>query len=74
LSAQNFTVRGYLAIWGFLNQMAVFAPVNGTPVGNSNLEPAQGGNWDWVQTVLSGCPIAKEAAIPTPCLIQSSAT
>ena len=35
-------------------------------VAMEDLEPAQGGNWDWVQTVLSGCPIAKEAAIPTP--------
>lgn len=32
-------------------------------VAMEDLEPAQGGNWDWVQTVLSGCPIAKEAAI-----------
>ncbi len=28
-----------------------------------NLEPAQGENWAWVQSVLSGCPVAKEAAL-----------
>lgn len=27
-----------------------------------DLECAQGKNWDWVQTVLSDCPAAKEAA------------
>ncbi len=34
--AQSFTVRGYLAIWGCSNRMAVFAPVNGTPDANSS--------------------------------------
>ena len=28
-----------------------------------DLECAQGKNWDWVQTVLSDCPAAKEAAL-----------
>lgn len=28
-----------------------------------DLEPAQGENWSWVQTMLSGCPVAKGAAL-----------
>lgn len=30
---------------------------------SEDLEHAQGENWAWVQTVLSGCPAAKEAAL-----------
>ncbi|XAG67761.1 hypothetical protein MRM75_14025 [bacterium 19CA06SA08-2] len=32
-------------------------------LGLEDLECAQGENWEWVQTVLSDCPAAKEAAL-----------